>query len=264
MAAMIGVGLAGLTLDARDAAAWNSSRTSTGAAVRWFARFEPLPFHLAAVRPEEMSPEIVAAVIETAWDTWQHAGCDDVPTARFAGATEDLAVTPPKTLRAPPDNLVVFVRTAGEWDALGRGGAEIAVTFVASNDKTGEIIDADIVVNDARWVFTTGGGSVPGEVDFVSAMTHEVGHALGLEHSEDARATMFATYTSADPLGARTLDDDDREGLCALYAGVPDHLSGRKVDGCGGASGAAAGLLGCAAAVAVWRRARAHGRMPRT
>ncbi|MFO0746058.1 MAG: matrixin family metalloprotease [Myxococcota bacterium] len=151
------------------------------------------------------------------------------------------------------------MRTAGEWDALGRGTNEIAVTFIASNDKTGEIVDADIAVNDARWRLTIG-GFASGEVDLVSTMTHEVGHALGLEHSDQRDATMFATYTNEDPTGARTLSDDDRAGLCAIYADVPDHLSGRLVEGC--AAAPEAGLGGLGLALWLWRRGRAATSRP--
>lgn len=257
-AVLVATALGTLTVAPR-ARAWEASRTAAGLPVRWFARTTPLPFHLGAIAPEDLSPEVAVAVVQTAWDVWAHAGCEDVPTAAYAGTTEDLGITPPTTLRAPPDNLVVFVRTAGDWDALGRGTTEIAVTFVSSNDKTGEIVDTDIAVNDARWRMTIG-GSATGDVDFVSTMTHEVGHALGLLHSSDTSATMYATYSSEDPTGARSLEDDDRAGLCATYDHVPDHLSGQRVEGCAGGAaseGLALALAGMAGAgIAVGRRRR--------
>lgn len=247
-----------LVLSSTSSHAWDFAETSRGDPVRWFMRAEPLPFKLGAIEPEELSVELVTAVVQTAWDTWHNAGCADVPTAVYRGVSEETEHTVPQSFREAPDNLVLFVRTADEWSALGRGTNEIAITLVSNSDKTGEIVDADIVVNDALWRFTVGGGSVaPGEVDFVSAMTHEVGHALGLLHSLELDATMYATYTSADPAGARSLSDDDRAGLCALYQGVPVHLQGRLVEACGAGGVGAWGWLFAVALLACRARARA-------
>lgn len=245
---------------ATPAAAWDFATTGGGTPLRWFARDEPLPFKLGAVPPEEMPIEVVTAVVEIAWSTWRGAGCEGVASAVYRGATDATEPTRPKSLSDPPDNLVLFARTAGAWSDLGRGTSEIAVTFVSNNERTGEIVDADIVVNDARWRFVVGGGAAvaEGEVDFASAMTHEVGHALGLLHSADPTATMFASYTGVEPAGARTLADDDREGLCAAYAGVPEHVSGTLLEGCAsGRSGwAGVGLAGLGLVVLLARRRR--------
>jgi hypothetical protein len=45
---------------------------------------------------------------------------------------------------------------------------------------------------------------------------HEIGHALGLGHSDDARATM---NVSGSGLRWRSLEKDDVAGVCALYPG---------------------------------------------
>lgn len=64
----------------------------------------------------------------------------------------------------------------------------------------------------------------PRTVDLSSVLTHELGHILGLSHSNDFRrecaknlplATMAAGYLKDG--GQATLSADDRSGICALY-----------------------------------------------
>jgi hypothetical protein len=45
-----------------------------------------------------------------------------------------------------------------------------------------------------------------------------MGHALGLGHSADARATMHASHPPG--LAWRSLEKDDEDGVCALYPGT--------------------------------------------
>jgi MYXO-CTERM domain-containing protein len=59
------------------------------------------------------------------------------------------------------------------------------------------------------------------DTDLQNTATHEAGHFLGLSHSPEPDATMYASA----PIGEtakRTLADDDVAGLCELYpAGGP-------------------------------------------
>jgi hypothetical protein len=62
-------------------------------------------------------------------------------------------------------------------------------------------------------------------VDFESVLTHELGHVLGLSHSGDPLATMYASYRGDG--GQRSLAVDDKLGLCSLYesSGAGDECS---------------------------------------
>ena len=65
-------------------------------------------------------------------------------------------------------------------------------------------------INSGATVPLSLGDPVPPDgYDFQSIITHECGHFLGMAHSGDDRATMFAHYTAGTTY-MRTLTDDDR------------------------------------------------------
>ncbi len=111
-----------------------------------------------------------------------------------------------------------------QYDAVGPGAA-IAQAVVWSG--YGDIIDCDILFYGANsydsWDFHTGVGDAPvGAHDFRLIATHELGHCLGLGHSYDTGAVMFATTATGQPATDRELDSDDVDGFQALYAGYAE------------------------------------------
>jgi hypothetical protein len=92
----------------------------------------------------------------------------------------------------------------------------LALTTVTFNPDTGEIYDADMEINthDQHVSLTD---PIPAQgYDFQSIVTHETGHFLGLAHSGDAHATMFAHYQPGS-IAMRNLTSDDVTGICAIY-----------------------------------------------
>ncbi len=76
----------------------------------------------------------------------------------------------------------------------------------------GRIQSFEIFVNAEREDWATDGFGH----DLQAALTHEVGHGLGLEHSMDAEATMYPT-TDEREVYRRYLATDDRQGARFLY-----------------------------------------------
>jgi hypothetical protein len=95
----------------------------------------------------------------------------------------------------------------------------LALTTVTYNPSTGELYDADMEINTAQHTFTLADPIPPDGFDFASAVTHESGHFLGLAHTPDDHATMFARYTQGATT-MRNLAADDVAGICSVY--LPD------------------------------------------
>lgn len=76
----------------------------------------------------------------------------------------------------------------------------------------GEMIRADILINGDRELCF---GCATG-FDLQSVLTHEMGHALGLEHSETKGATMWPT-TRRGETWQRDLTPDDEAGIAEAY-----------------------------------------------
>ncbi|KAJ9175377.1 hypothetical protein P3X46_013940 [Hevea brasiliensis] len=55
----------------------------------------------------------------------------------------------------------------------------------------------------------------PNEVDLESVAVHEIGHLLGLDHSEDPNAIMYSTFSYG--ITKRDLSTDDVQGIRTLY-----------------------------------------------
>ena len=136
------------------------------------------------------------------------------------------------TVADTPENRAVFVSA----ERTGR-------TRIFYDPATGAIAEADVVLNPAAQFSTDG---TPGTYDLEATLTHEVGHVLGLEHSDEAGAAMQprqgtnGLYEQA-AVCPRTLSDDDRAGARALY-GSPENfgsIAGVVTDAAGaGAAGA--------------------------
>ena len=56
---------------------------------------------------------------------------------------------------------------------------------------------SDVIVTlDLAEDWFVGGDSPPGQIDFSSTVTHEIGHAIGIDHSENGAALMNALYST--------------------------------------------------------------------
>lgn len=100
-----------------------------------------------------------------------------------------------------------------ESDFSMYGSAVVGVTEL-SYSTSGVINTASILLNDQDYDFTTIPGMPIGNQIYVGdVVTHELGHFLGLGHSEVLNASMFyANYP-----GQSSLSSDDKAGIRAKY-----------------------------------------------
>ena len=168
----------------------------------WAAAALPVPFVLALPRSRDIG-EDAAAELDVALRTWPRVSCT-AWRARFDGERAAIAAD-------DGINAVLFHDDA--WPPELIPGA-VAQTVIHT-DASGRYRDADIHLNGKDFRFSLDGR--PGTLDLRSILVHELGHALGLGHSNDPRATMFATGSG---LRWRSLEKDDADGVCTLYPGA--------------------------------------------
>ena len=241
----------------RSAAGYVRYETGLGAPYAWFqsrVRIEGYPQDLENMTREQMRGAMQAAV--AAWDRRAPGlgGCSYLEldfSVADASRALDATVTAPVT--ANDQRNVVVMRT-DVWGCDPTSGAQatpcydpnaLALTTLTTLKKTGEILDADIEINgvDDVWGDLTV-VSIPHGQDVQNALTHEMGHFIGLDHPcylgqapdplplddtgaptvncRDApasvrAATMFPSSTPGD-LGLRTLSPDDFAAVCDIYA----------------------------------------------
>jgi hypothetical protein len=92
----------------------------------------------------------------------------------------------------------------------------LAATFTGFfNGST--ITDADIVTNTAH-AWASAGEACSNEFFVEGVMVHEIGHALGLGHTNVNGATMFPSVSACNN-GPSTTEADDEAGINSLYSG---------------------------------------------
>jgi hypothetical protein len=88
--------------------------------------------------------------------------------------------------------------------------------FQSRGNGTTRITDADIVTNSGGFSWASAGEACSGEIFVEGVMVHEVGHMLGLAHSNVSGATMFPTVANCSNAPA-SLATDDINAINNLY-----------------------------------------------
>lgn len=117
----------------------------------------------------------------------------------------------------PNANVIIFRDAVWPYvDNRDNERTTLALTTITYLKDTGEIVDADIEVNSANVQLSTSDTNITNDLQAI--LTHEVGHFLGLAHSEVQDATMHRLYNvNVGDATFRTLSEDDRRGICDLY-----------------------------------------------
>lgn len=109
------------------------------------------------------------------------------------------------------------------------GSGVLAVTTVSHSAATGKIYAADILINDSSTnpnLFTDSSSTSGGYYAYLGdVLSHEMGHFLGLGHSEVFGSTM--TYSVFK--GQKSIHSDDLSGLDFLYNGYLTDSSSNSV-----------------------------------
>lgn len=158
------------------------------------------------------------AGMETAFAQWTNATCMAASGSskasidvRFLGAVACHKVE--YNQNGGNANIIMFDDTV--WPYMDSNNT-LGLTTVTYNINTGELYDADMELNTAQQTLTVNGDVPADGFDFLSIITHESGHFLGMAHSFDTSATMFAHYTQGTT-SLRHLSSDDVQGICTIY-----------------------------------------------
>jgi MYXO-CTERM domain-containing protein len=195
------------------AQAGNQTVNSTGAALSWQqdeVGFQINPSGKHGLNPDDVVDAIAAGAeqwsAEGAWVNLQFEGESSIEAADYNDGEQ-----------------VVFF--ADDWGDQDPG--LLALTYVWSNTD-GEILHFDVAINTEHHEWSVDGDAQSN--DLWNAMTHEFGHALGFDHSDDPDATMYA-QTGVGETMKRDLAEDDMELFSELYGGAFPY-SGAPVAGC--------------------------------
>ena len=229
--------------------------------VRWTKKAIPIAVSTSLALPNASikAGSDVAGAIHGALATWSIAA-----NINFVEANSNVQSISPVD-RPDGLNLITIAATSENLAIFGNESSP-ARTRVFYDAKTGEISEADIVINPyaysvvgAPLEFSTDG--TPGTYDLQSTLTHEIGHLLGLNHSNVIGATMNATQglngTFGLPaLGERTLSESDLAAVKSIYGsrGGTGSIEGRIMSN-------EQGTLLPAARAQVWLEDAASGRV---
>jgi hypothetical protein len=215
-----------LLCGARDAHAYEVKHTAQGLPVHW-SRSE-VAFEIDPT-VTQMAPGAEAAVAAAA-HVW--SGTDGAPT---------LSTTPAASASQPAfdgKNVIYFAP-----QGYARAGRALAITILTYNSATGEILDADVVINghydfdvlpsdstaapDAQPIANDGtasdgvGTNAAAQFDIQHVAAHEFGHALGMSDELMDQSAMMYLSTKPGDATLRTLAVDDLDGISKLYYSPP-------------------------------------------
>lgn len=106
---------------------------------------------------------------------------------------------------------VIMFHDSG-WTA---GRSSVGVTTPTGGTQSGLIFDSDVEINSQDWSFTTDASGMMG-TSLLYVLAHELGHFLGLAHSDASQALMSPGYQSL-PLSQNLITSDDVAAICAAY-----------------------------------------------
>jgi hypothetical protein len=173
-------------------------RTRTGFTAHWVDYDITVGFD-RGTPSRTVAPAGVKAALQAAIEAWNEV--PELP-ARF-----HLVTTPDPAVR------VRFCR--GQWvgdlDDLGKA------VFTADL-RTGVVASAVVEINECDRSFLAPDEVQDGRFDLQAVLAHELGHVLGLGHSDNPNTLMFSHGGTA---GIRTPKADDRAGIARIYGPPP-------------------------------------------
>ena len=135
----------------------------------------------------------------------------NINTGRLCAPTDSACITLALgTVIAPVKDIIIACNN----NALNFGGANVLAVTIPNNFSGKSIVGSIILINESSAIFSTLNKS-----DKIGVIAHEIGHAIGLGHTDTKSALMY--YKTVDQRTA--LGEDDIRGVSYLY---PMHIDG--------------------------------------
>ena len=171
----------------------------------------------------------VAGAIKRSIETWSR-----VANIELRQTSSDKLSASPAGPAGDGISLITIAQTTENVLLFSKDPEGSAATTRIFYNRRGLITEADIVLNPYQQFSTDG---TIGTFDLESTLTHELGHLLGLSHSEVLGSTMHANYGKNGVFGqqrliSRTLSADDIAAVRSLYG-----ARGEETECCGSIEG---------------------------
>ena len=193
-------------------------------AILWAQAHAPIALELHETTVSDLTLAELEAATRRAAATWNAVPCAWI-ALDYVGTTPDRLDPPLQDDR----QLLEFVSEEARWTY---GSMTAGITINTTPADAPEQPQVDVAFNGVDFAWVEGGaGALRLDVlDPQTVITHELGHLLGLAHTDASNAATMAAGYLPD-LGQRTLAFDDKAGLCARYWAPGDECDADCPDG---------------------------------
>lgn len=189
----------------QPALAWEGRLDENGVQLRW--EQHTIPFVLNPTGDHGIPEDAISTLVTAATHAWTDPVYGEL-SFEHEGRTDERGAS-----HTDETNIVYF---EDDWT---HDPSLLAVTYLWS-DPDGRILGFDLAFNTQHHDWSIDGN--PDSNDLLNTLSHEFGHAIGIDHSPDEElATMYALSPPGET-HKRDLHQDDIDAVVYLYSGTRD------------------------------------------